>query len=162
MDYEIARKIGRYSALKFISVGLFLAYFIMAILVSGDGIYKAIFWITEVDMNFILMVIVSIITLYVLGYLFGGLAGIDIVIKHKNFIWIGIMYSFITVITSVFLTCLVSFFRATIQDQTMNENLIVDYIFKPIFIISVFGFVPIVIVGLLFGNQIKRRALTQG
>ena len=48
MDYEIARKIGRYSALKFISVGLFLAYFIMAILVSGDGIYKAIFWITEV------------------------------------------------------------------------------------------------------------------
>jgi hypothetical protein len=162
MDYEIARKIGRYSALKFVSVGLFKAYFIMAILISGDGIYKAIFWITEVDTSFTLTIIVSIVTTYIVGYLFGGLAGIDIIIKNKNPFLIGIMYSFITVITSTFYTSLVGFFRATIVNQTKNENLMSDYVFKPIFIITVFGCVPIVIIGFLFGNQIKRKALKQG
>ena len=155
MTEDVAKKIGSNSALKSVTIGLIVAYLIMMLLTIGDGFFKALIWIIYFDNS--LNLIVSMGVIYLCSYLFGRFAGNEIIMMNKNAVWVGIKYSFITLVISTFISSFWGLFQAMEKNDGV-ENLFGDYIMKPVFLVSIVGLIPVIIIGALFGTHIKRRA----
>jgi hypothetical protein len=148
---EIARKIGANEALKFVSVGLGVAYLIMALL-AGPLFFIAM---SDFDLNFIC----AIIVIYLCGYVYGQRAGLSILIKRRNYALIGFLYSFLTLITATFLASWVGFFQQIHNHPGESDNSFNDYIYKPVFLVMLFGLIPVIGVGIWFGRSILKKGI---
>ena len=92
-----------------------------------------------------------------MAYFFGQLAGFEILIKHRNYLLTGIKYAVLTLITGTLIGSSVGFLQEGIKDIGGFANPFYDYYFKPLYWVTMFGIIPAIIVGLLFGRQIKKQ-----
>lgn len=155
MDIKTAKYIGQRLAIKCGLIGLLIAYILFAwVTYSWDEkLSKAVFWIFDVEFWYHLMF--GAIGLLAMAYFFGQLAGIEILVKRKNELWTGVKYGLITLLTGTLIGSSVGFLEEGIDNIGGFSNPFYDYYFKPMYWVTMFGIVPVIIVGLWFGRQIK-------
>jgi hypothetical protein len=152
MTNETAQRIGSKEALKCVTIGLVIAELIMAVLTSDRGFLKGLFWFTSVEYK--LNLFIALIIFYSCGFVYGRMAGKAIIIRGWNYLLTGLLYGFLIVITTAFLSGWTGYFREGIDLIGSNEDLFADYIMKPVFLVTFFGLVPTTLTGLWFGYSI--------
>ena len=159
MDIKTAKQIGQRLAIKSGLIGLLIGYIIFGgLLFSWDMKFtKALFWIFDVEFGYHL--IIGAIGLLTMSYFFGQLAGIDILVKRKNELWTGVKYGLIILVTGTLIGSSVGFIEEGLDNIGTPDDPFYDYYFKPLYWVKMFGIIPVVIVGLWFGRQIKRQGL---
>ena len=173
MTPETGKKIGSTLALKSVTIGLVIAYSIMVALCTGgyDSFGHQLLWIVDwLKSEFLPHTIIGIIAFYTCGYFFGGMAGKDILVKRLNYIWVGSLWGLFTLLCTVFLASLTGFFLGikhsmhylqTIEDMkhsTFIYDNFIDYIVKPLFWFSIFGFLPAIGIGIWLGWRIEKKS----
>ena len=146
-----AKKIGYKQAFKAITIGLGIAYAIM-VLESGDPL-----WIF--DFEYTATLLFSALVLYGMGYVFGGMAGRSIILKRYPSVLIGIISGFLIIWSATFVGSIVGFITEGLPNNSGISEPFEDYILKPILTVSVWGFLPIVGIGIWYGLSIKRRGM---
>jgi hypothetical protein len=157
VDTKEAKKIGRHIAIKSGLIGLCIAYLLFAVIkLSWNTNYKkALFWIVDIEFKFHLFI--GAVGLLTMAYFFGQLAGVEILIKKRNYWLAGVKYGILVLITGTLIGSSVGFLQEGIKNIGGFSNPFYDYYFKPMYWILMFGIVPAIIVGLLFGLQIKKQ-----
>lgn len=148
-DINTAKRIGYRQAFKAITIGLAVAYIMMA-LMAGP------FWLFE--FTYTPTLIFAAIVLYGAGYLFGGLAGKFIVEKNYPPVLVGLVSGFLIIWSATFIGSLVGFFNEGLPNKSPISDPFEDYILNPILTVSFWGLIPIVGIGVWYGWSIKRRA----
>ena len=148
-DISSAKKIGYIQAFKAISIGLLIAYLIMALLAGP-------LWLFE--LTYTPTLIFAAVVLYVAGYFWGGIAGKLIIIKRYPSSLVGLVSGFTIIWSATFIGSLIGFFNEGLPNKFANNNPVEDYILKPILMVSFWGFIPIFGIGVWYGVSIKRRA----
>ena len=157
VENKTAKKIGQRQAMKSALCGLLIAYTIMGGLIYSSDMkpIKALFWIFDVDFAFNLLV--GAFGLLTMAYFFGRLAGVDILVKNKNEFVTGVKYGFLTLISATLIGSSIGFVQEGIDNIGIFGNPFYDYYFKPLYWVTMFGIIPVVVVGGWFGRQIKRK-----
>jgi hypothetical protein len=155
MTKETAKKIGRNEAFKSVTIGLIVAQVIMTLLSSETNLFKGFFWFIE--FNYKLNVVIAIIAIYLCAYFYGQIAGKAIIINGKDHLWTGFLYGLLTLVTSTFLASWTGFFQEGIDNLGTSDEPFNDYIIKPLFWVTIFGIVPVLIVGFWFGSRIREK-----
>jgi hypothetical protein len=150
-DFSTVKKIGYRQAFKAVTVGLVIAYVIMA-LMAGP------LWLFQFD--YAPTILFAAFMIYVAGYFFGGLTGIWISKQSRLSILFGIIGGFLIVWTATFFGSLVGFMKEGLPNQSEISEPIHDYIYKPMALVTIFGFLPIILVGIWFGLSIKKKLTT--
>jgi hypothetical protein len=153
MDKKTAGQIGTRMALKSGLIGLAVGYVVFGGLIYSwdQNLVKALIWIFDVEFWYHLAI--GAIGLLTMACIFGQFAGIDILQKGKNELWTGIKYGFFTLLTGTLIGSSVGF----IQEGIGKHNALYDYYFKPLYWVTMFGIVPVILVGIWFGRQIKKQ-----
>jgi hypothetical protein len=159
VDIKTAKQIGQRLAIKSGLIGLLIAYIIFGgLLYSWDmKLFKAVFWIFDVEFWYHL--IIGAIGLLTMTYFFGRLAGVEILIKKRNELLTGIKYGLLTLVTGTLIGSSVGFIQEGIDNIGGFGKPFYDYYFKPMYWVTIYGIVPVIIVGLWFGRQIRRQGL---
>ena len=154
MNLSSAKKIGKKEAFKSVTIGVILFYVIGVFLFSTDGL-RSLLWMSYLDLYNWIFVLNWIVTFYFLAIFVGNFAGKKILIENKNSFLIGMLSGFIILFFGAILGCFLGFLTEGISNIGSNDNPFNDYFFKPIFWIVLFGLIPSLLVGLLFGYRIK-------
>lgn len=150
MTLPEAMKIGSRQGLISVGLGLVIAQLIMTLLVStGEGFIKAFFWFT--DTGYFINILIGLIIMFVCGYFYGQLAGKLILIRKWNYGVTGSLIGLAVLWTTIFLASWTGFFQEGIDDIGTQAKPFYDYIFKPMLWVTLFGFIPAIIVGIWFG-----------
>lgn len=149
-----AQRIGSRIAVKSTLIGIAIAYMIMATLIGLDEGIVGLLWITEFDYWPNLLLGAS--GLVIMGFVFGRMAGVEIIERKKNHSWVGIKYGFITLITGTIIGSTVGFIQEGLDNIGTLDNPFEDYYFKPLFWIIVVGSIPVILIGLWLGSRIKK------
>lgn len=156
MTLTEAKKIGSRQGLISVSLGLISAQLIMTLLIApSEGIIESFIWLT--DINYLINIVIGAIGMLLSGYLYGQLAGKEILIKKRDHTWVGIKYGMLTLWTGTCIGSLIGFFDEGFHKIGMHDDPFYDYLFKPLFWVTLFGLIPVLIVGLWFGKQIKKK-----
>ncbi|MGD1843236.1 MAG: hypothetical protein ACFB0B_20430 [Thermonemataceae bacterium] len=156
MTTKKAKQIGSQQGLLLAGIGVFLAYLlVMLLLYPSESLLKTLFWILEADYQ--VNLITGVVFFLFCGYLFGQLAGWLILIKQWNATFTGALLGLAILFTATFLTSWVGFFQEGIHDLGTPANSFYDYIFKPVFWVTMAGVFPASIAGAWFGWRIKRK-----
>jgi hypothetical protein len=147
-----SKKIGYKQSFKAITIGLALAYFIIALL-SGP------MWIFE--FNYASTIIFATILTYLAGYFWGGLTGKWIIENKKPAILFGILGGFLIVWTATLGGSLIGYFNEGVLIESAHNEPFYDYVIKPLFVVTFYGFIPIVLVGIWFGRSINRLGISR-
>ena len=147
---ERARTIGRVQAAKAVTIGLGLAHLIMAGLAGNLG------WLGRRP-RWWPNLLVATAVMYLCAYVYGRWAGAAILKKARC----GLGWNRLRGLDPA--ECCVSgqlggVFQEGLAKVGTYENPFVDYLVKPLFWVSVVGFLPASLVGLWFGNSIRRNA----
>ncbi|QNA45769.1 hypothetical protein [Lacibacter sediminis] len=157
MTVTEAKKIGSRQGLLSVIIGLIIAQLIMTGLISSDKEFiKAFFWFTTIDYK--LNIFIGAAIMLICGHLYGQIAGTQILIKKRNFILVGFLSGMAVLLTTAFFAGWTGFFQEGLDNIGTNDDPFEDYIFKPLFWVTIFGFIPALLVGIWFGAQIKRKA----
>ena len=108
-------------------------------------------------MNYKLNLFIGVVILPLCGHFYGQFAGKAILIKRQNYILVGFLIGMAVLLTTAFLSSWTGFFQEGLNNIGTNDNPFEDYIFKPLYWVTIFGIVPSFIVGLWFGGQIKMK-----
>lgn len=156
MDTRTAKHIGQKLAIKSTLIGLLIAYILFGLVIFSwdQKLFNAIFWILNVEFWYHLLI--GAIGLLTMGYFFGRLAGVEILVKRKNELLIGIKYGLLTLVTGTLIGSSVGFIQEGVDDIGGFSNPFYDYYFKPLYWVTMYGIIPVLIVGIMFGRQIKR------
>ena len=90
------------------------------------------------------------------GHFYGQLAGKLILIKNWNYILTGFLIALAVILTTAFLASWTGFIQEGIDNIGTNDDPFFDYIFKPMYWVTLFGLIPALLVGIWFGGQIKK------
>ena len=150
-DFKTFKKIGYTQAFKAITLGIALAYVIMA-LMAGP------LWLFQFD--YAPTILFAATMIYIVGYFFGGLTGVWILKHNRSAILFGIIGGFLIVWTATFIGSLIGFMNEGLPNQSEISEPIYDYIYKPMALVTMFGFLPIILVGIWFGLSIKKKGVT--
>jgi hypothetical protein len=149
-----AKKIGSRQGLISVITGILIAQFIMTSFIAKDkGWFKAFFWIT--DTGYWLNILIGVGVMLVCGHFFGQLAGILILIRKWNYVLTGWLIGMAVICSTTFIASWTGFFQEGIDNIGTTDDPFVDYIFKPMFWVTFFGFIPVLAVGIWFGKQIR-------
>jgi hypothetical protein len=149
-----AMNTGSRLALQSALIGLSIAYFLMS-WVSNDG-YNGLFglfWILNVD--YFRNVFTGALVLIVAGVLLGRQAGLRIIVEHANPYWIGIKCGLLTLWTAALAGSMVGFFGEGLV-QITNAGTFHNYLFKPMYWVTIFGMIPAILVGAWYGKRVQR------
>jgi len=156
MNDNSAKKIGGRQGLISTGLGIIIAQLIMTSLIALDeGFIRAFFWFMEVTYK--LNLIVGVVIMLLSGYIFGQVGAKAILVKKKNFLLVGTLTGIAVLFTTAFFSSWTGFLQEGFKNIGTNDNPFEDYIFKPMFWITVFGLIPAILVGIWFGIQIKRK-----
>jgi len=147
-DFTTIKKIGYIQAFKAITLGLLIAYSITSLFGGG------LFWLFEFAYS--PTILFAALMTYVAGYFFGGLTGIWILRDNRSPILFGIIGGFLIVWTATFMGSLIGFVKEGLPNQSKISDSIHDYLYKPMALVTMFGFLPIILVGMWFGLSIKK------
>lgn len=146
-DIITSKKIGYKQAFKAVTFGLCIAYIIMA-LMGGP------FWLFQFD--YAPTILFAVVVIYVVSYFIGGLTGVWILQRNRPAILIGILSGFLIVWAATFMGSLIGFVTQGLANNSTISEAVYDYIYKPIGLVTIFGFLPIILVGIWFGLTIKK------
>jgi hypothetical protein len=154
MTEKEAKRIGSKQGIISVLIGLLIAQLIMTIMISSDqGFYKAFFWFSTIDYK--LNIFIGAIIMILCGHFYGQFSGKAILIKKWNFILVGFLCGMAVLLTTAFLAGWTGFIQEGIDNIGTGDNPFEDYIFKPLFWVTIFGAIPALIVGIWFGGRIK-------
>lgn len=154
MTEREAKKIGSRQGLIAVGLGLLIAQLLMtALLSSYQGFFKAIFWFTTIDYK--LNIFIGAAIMLACGHFYGQLSGKAILIKKRNYLLVGFLCGMAVLLTTAFLAGWTGFIQEGIDNIGTGDNPFKDYIFKPLFWVTIFGAIPAFLVGIWFGGQIK-------
>lgn len=154
MTEKEAKRIGSKQGLISVVLGLLIAQLIMTLMISSDeGFYKAFFWFSTIEYK--LNIFIGAMIMLLCGHFYGQLAGRAILIKNRNFILMGFLCGMAVLLTTAFLAGWTGFIQEGIDNIGTNDNPFEDYIFKPLFWVTIFGAIPAFLFGIWFGGQIK-------
>lgn len=142
MNFSKARNIGRIQTLKGGLIGCTIAYLLFS-LFAGPG------WILEVGGDFRLGLLVGIASLLGWIYIIGGEIGYQIIIRGRTSA-LGIVAAFIITWLTVAVTGFVVGF-----DEPFRFK---DYVWALIVTFTVWGGIPMLLLGILVGYLIKSRS----
>ena len=153
MTVERARAIGRAQATKSVSLGLAIAYLMMA------WLCRAVAWLW--DFSYWPNLVFAAAVMFGCAYVYGGWAGAAILKRQRTPGWMGVQYGLLTLLTVPFLAGWVGFFQVVFFHTGIGiadtyQNRFFDYVAKPVTTVGVFGLLPALLVGMWFGNSIKR------
>lgn len=158
MTIKEAEKIGSRQGLIASGIGLVIADLMMILIHLQDhNIINSIFWLVKFE--YWINVTLGVIIMLMCGYCFGQIAGKLILIKKWNYILTGMSIGIIVLLTTSFLASLTGFFQEGLSNISSPDNPFYDYIFKPMYWVVSFGFIPVLIVGFWFGKQIKNKGI---
>jgi hypothetical protein len=159
VDRKTAKKIGQRLAIISGLIGLTIAYILFRWVSYrwDSNLTESIFGIAYVELRYHLMT--GAIGLLTMAYFCGQLAGVDILIKHKNDLLTGIKYGLLTLVTGTLIGSSVGFIKEGINNFDDLTGLFYVYYLTPLYWMTFFGIVPAIIVGLWFGRQTKRQGL---
>ncbi|MEL7006345.1 MAG: hypothetical protein AAFN93_27005 [Bacteroidota bacterium] len=153
-----AKKIGSRQGLISVGLGVLIAQLIMTLLISSDeGIIEGFFWFTDVSYWF--NILVGVIIMLVCGHFYGQLAGKLILINKWNYVLTGTLVGLAIILTTTFFASWVGFFQEGLDYIGSNDNPFFDYIFKPMYWVTLVGLIPSLLVGSWFGRQIKKKGI---
>jgi len=121
-----AKKIGSKQGLICVGIGLLIAQLIMTYMFTTDESFiKSFFWFHQID--FKLNIFIGVIIMILCGHFYGQIAGVQIRIKKRNFILVGILCGLAVLLTTAFLCGWTGFFQKelTILEQTTIHLLII-------------------------------------
>lgn len=151
------KRVGRKYGLISAAIGVLIAEVIMVVFTSGDrGILHEIFWFAFVDFKLNLAVGTAIMLLS--GYYYGQIAAQMIVVRRKNALIAGLLCGIAVLLTTGLLSGWTGFFQEGIDNLGTDDDPFIDYIYKPLFWITTFGFLPAALVGVWFGMKVRRAA----
>lgn len=154
MTETLAKKIGSRQGLICAGLGVLIAQIIMTAMMSSDqNLSKAFFWFTRVDYK--LNLLIGAVILFICGHFYGQFAGKAILFKRHNYIIVGFLSGMAVLLTTAFLSGWTGFFQEGLDNLGTDDNPFEDYIFKPLYWVTIFGILPAFLVGLWFGRQIK-------
>lgn len=156
MTINEAKKIGSKQGLISVGIGLLIAQLIMTLMFStGQGFIKAFFWFT--DISYWLNFLIGIFIMLACGHFYGQLAGKLILIKKWNYVLTGSLIGLAVILTTIFFASWTGFIQEGINNIGTIDDPFFDYIFKPMYWVTMFGFIPALIVGIWFGKKIKKK-----
>lgn len=153
-----AKKIGRRQGLISVGLGLLVAQLIMTRISSQEGILKGFFWFT--DFNYLPNILVGVLSIILSGLYFGQLAGILILLRKWNHMLTGFVTGLVVIVSATFVASWIGFFQEGIKYIGMNHDPFSDYIITPIVTVTIFGLIPVLIIGIWFGISIKNKGNT--
>ncbi|WP_461069585.1 hypothetical protein [Spirosoma horti] len=77
--------------------------------------------------------------------------------KKWNYVLTGFLTGLAVIITTTFFASWTGFIQEGIDNIGTNDNPFFDYIFKPMYWVTMFGLIPALLVGIWFGSQIKKK-----
>jgi hypothetical protein len=157
MNDQEAQKIGSRLAIKSVLIGAVVAYIIMGLMTWSwdNNVIEGLTWIKHI--GYFENLLVGLFGLLASGYIFGKKAGHEIIVQKKDHTWVGFKYGLLTLWAGTFVGSLLGFFEEGLDNIGTGDNPFEDYFFKPFFWITLFGLVPVVLVGFWFGSQIKKK-----
>ncbi|HZG00847.1 MAG TPA: hypothetical protein VEY71_07585 [Chitinophagales bacterium] len=147
MKSATAKAIGSKCAIEFAVVGFIVAYLYMVLL---DG---SLFWIFY--FSYALVLVFAALVILLIAHFIGKVAGDLIIVKKWNFAVVGLGTTLLTLWIGVFVASLLTYFTEGLVNRTPSEAAY-HYIYKPLLIVTVWGCIPIVVIGIFFGYRIKR------
>ncbi|RYE13140.1 MAG: hypothetical protein EOP45_21690 [Sphingobacteriaceae bacterium] len=150
-----AKRIGSKQGVVTVCIGLVIAQLIMIFLFSPTkNFVNKFFWFA--DVGFKLNIFIGVFIMLVSGYFFGQMAGVQILIKRRNSVLIGLLCGLAMLLTTAFFSGWTGFFQEGLRSVGTNSSRFEDYIYKPFVWISFGGLIPSMLVGIWCGAQIKR------
>ncbi len=158
MDAAIARTIGRETTVKYAWVGLITAYIMFGLFLFSweHNLLLILFWINDVEYSHYLLA--SAVGLLVMAHFYGGKTGVDIIIREENIFIAGVKCAFISLLFGIFCGCTLVFITEALLTGDDLLDAIIDYYFKPLFWVTIFGSIPVVIIGSLLGKKILQKS----
>lgn len=151
-----AKRIGSRQGLISVGLGLLIAQLIMALMISTDeGFIKAFFWFTDID--YWINIVIGIVIMVACGHFYGQLAGKLILIKKWNYVLTGFLIGLAVILTTTFFASWTGFIQEGIDNIGSHDDPFFDYIFKPMYWVTMFGLIPALIVGIWFGGRIRKK-----
>ncbi len=136
---------------RVITINLIIAILIMLILIDFD--FTALL---EFFIDFLLNFLIGITGLYTTGYVIGQ--NLDKLKRNKYTIAHGILSIFGVLFLGILLGSTVGFIQEGLpygNEYCLKDELF-DYFLKPLFLIFLFGFFPILISGILLGIKLRK------
>jgi hypothetical protein len=152
MNSAIAQKLGVKIIMRFTIIGALVAIFLISLLFSTKGIEYAFEWITKISTPLIF----GLFGLLLGSYIAGRIAGFMIFKKHNAVVW-GIVSAITVVWISVLTSSIYLVIYEIFQSPFSIEELIEDYLFKPLYWISLIGSFPIILLGTFYGIKLKNK-----
>ena len=111
-------------------------------------------WIADagMKMNMVLGAMIMLIS----GYLWGQLAGIAILINKKNHLVAGMLCGAGALMTTAFLSGFPGFLLEGMPWKYSVKEGFESYVVKPFTLLTAFGIIPVLIVGVWLGRSIKK------
>jgi hypothetical protein len=153
MDRMKAARIGWQQALKAVTLGVAFAQLIMVFFMwqpKDPG--ASFFWFT--DFRYQLNIFLGIVWLYFFGFIFGRLAGIEILIQKKRAEVCGIRSAMLTLLCATMLSALTGFLQEGVAQLGTPDDPFNVYFFKPVFWILSYGIIPVTLIGWWFGRKL--------
>tara|TARA_Y100000034_G_scaffold135013_1_gene205316 strand:+ start:2254 stop:2757 length:504 start_codon:yes stop_codon:yes gene_type:complete len=156
MTLTEAKRIGSRQGLISVGLGLLIAQLIMTLMISTDeGFVKGFFWFTDID--YWINILIGAIIMLACGHFYGQLAGKLILIRKWNFVLTGFLIGLAAILTTTFFASWTGFIQEGIDNIGTNDDPFFDYIFKPMYWVTMFGLIPALIIGAWFGGRIKKK-----
>jgi hypothetical protein len=155
MTITKAKKIGSRQGLISVGLGLLIAQLIMTLIFLTDvGFIKAFFWFTDID--YWLNIVIGVFIMLACGHFYGQLAGKLILLRKWNYVLTGLLIGLAVILTTTFFASWTGFIQEGIDNVGTNDDPFFDYIFKPMYWVTLFGLIPALIVGIWFCKRIKK------
>lgn len=152
MNVKIAQNIGVKLIMKYTLIGLLIASSLMSLLHGTKGLKYTFEWIPQYSPP----IIFGIVGLILGSFIGGKLAGKMIYKREYAELW-GIISALTAVWSAVLISSVYMIISKLINHHTQIGDLIEDYLFKPFYWITIIGSIPIVILGVLFGNKLNKK-----
>jgi hypothetical protein len=148
MTKKDAMRIGSNEGLLSATIGIVIAYSIMGLFTAN------VFWLTEI--SFKINIFVGVFILLICSHWAGRLSGRLILIRQFHPIIVGPLAGMAVLLVTAFLSGWLGFFQEGL-DNSNYYDAFEDYIFKPLYWVSILGLLPALITGVFFGYRIKRK-----
>ncbi len=156
MNEAEANKIGSKLGLISSGIGLLIAYTFMTVVFAADQENQdGLLWFLNSPIR--LNIGIGALLLLLSGFFYGRITAKAILIKKRNFVISGFLCGMAVLITTTFLTGWVGFFQEGSNPMFPDDNPFVDFVVKPLWWVTIFGTIPALLVGIVFGAVVKSR-----
>ncbi len=146
----IGKRMGGRLGIRCVLIGLLIANGLWVSLIAMEGVpfREALFWYIEFGLH----LLVGIAGALWAGYFFGQRAGMAILTKKRNMYLAGITYGWCTLWVGTLSGSAVELITRFNLNHTlwqMGDH----YVFKPLYWATLFGLVPVILLGIGFGSK---------